>query len=57
MSWRWQRLVFPAGVEPDDVAALLRTLGAEPRNGFVRRRPPVVLETVLGGRFVAWRIG
>jgi hypothetical protein len=53
----WFTLRFPAGVEPEPVADILRTLGAESRGTIFARRLPVVIETELTGRGVVWRIG
>lgn len=57
MSLAWYALRFPAGVDAQPVADILRTLGGEPRGGLFFRRPPVLLETELSQREVVWRIG
>jgi hypothetical protein len=53
----WHTLRFPAGVEAESVADILRTLGGESRGGLFARRTPVVIETELNRREVSWRIG
>lgn len=57
MSLRWHRVGFPAGVEADLVAEVLRTLGGETRGGLFIRRWPVVIETELTRQGVTWRVG
>lgn len=57
MSLTWHTLRFPAGVEAESVADILRTLGGESRGGPFARRTPVVIETELSRSGIVWRIG
>jgi hypothetical protein len=57
MTLEWFTLRFPSGMEPDGVADMLRTLGAESRGGPFARRLPVVIETELSRSGVVWRVG
>lgn len=51
------QLDFPAAVSADAVAAILRSIAAEPRGRSTKPRPPIVFETHLRRDRVEWWVG
>ena len=57
MTITWNTLNFPAGVEAEPVANIVRTLAGEQRGGLLTRRLPVIIETELTRSGVTWHVG
>lgn len=57
LQLRWCALEFPAGLEPDAVTALMRSLVSRRRAGWLSASNSMVFEVEASGRSWQWRLG